>query len=117
MKMYAFLLFVCAFSIKSFGQQSDDFRLRYRPGSDGTVFSVDDLKQLASQGATLEGMQLRLNAIDEKLKDIRTILDKEVLPTIYVMDFFKWLFGAIIVAIIGVEVNARKRTRRPHPAT
>ena len=109
MTKWAFVFLIC---VCSAGASAQDFHLRYRPDSNqNQVVSADDIKQLAANGATLEAINGRLTAIDDKLNKIQTTLDKDVLPTIYVMDFFKWLFGALVVAIITVSVNNRLTNR------
>ena len=116
MTKYGLLLLICLSGAALFAQRSDDFHLRYRPSFDPSVFSPEDLKQLSAQGATIDGIMRRLDAIDKNLEGIHATLDKEILPTIHVMDFFKWLFGAIIVAIIGavtaVLINEWAHRRR-----
>jgi hypothetical protein len=118
MKSYGFLFLICMFSLEVFAQQPD-FHLQNRPDSQQypQVVSSDDIKRLYAQGATIEAINLRLGTIDDNLKGIRTQLDNDVMPTIHVMDFFKWLFGAIIVTIIGIEVNNRWRHRPATPTT
>jgi hypothetical protein len=103
-------------SSQAFSQK--DFNLRNRPGTPQqySVFSTQDLKQIERQGATLEAINSRLSAIDENLKSIRGTLDKDVLPTIHVMDFFKWLFAGIAMTVIGVVANHWYKNR-PHSTT
>src|ERR1700676_941394 len=111
---------LCRFVLMSFllttglcAQRKDDFHLRRRAQiSESPVFSPDDLKQLAKQGATLDAIGIRLNAIDENVKDIKNTLDKDVLPTIHVFDFLKWIFGLILVALVGVVVSDWWSNRR-----
>jgi hypothetical protein len=112
-----FLLLTCLLGADLHAQRSDDFHLRNRVTSpQNEVVSAEDIKQIAKQGATLDAINLRLNAIDDNVKGIRTSLDNDVMPTIHVMDFFKWLLGSIIVAIIGIAFNDWWKNRRTNPA-
>jgi hypothetical protein len=106
------LLFLCIASISS-AQRNSDFHLRARPDEFRSypVFSQEDLTQLAGQKATLDQIGIRLGSIDENVKDVKKTLDNDVMPTIHVFNFLKWVFALIVAAVIGVLVN--ERMRRP----
>jgi hypothetical protein len=76
------------------------------------LFSANDLHQLWSHDATLRAIDLRLAGIDDKLKGIQGTLDNDVLPTIHVFNFLKWLFALIVAAIVGAAVNNRYKPSR-----
>ena len=99
------ILLLCTFSTNGLTQ---DFHLRYRADSgQPEIVSMDDVKKLAAQGATLDGMKLRLDEIAmQNLEKIHTVLENDVMPTIYIMTFFKWLLSLIIAAIIGAAANS-----------
>jgi hypothetical protein len=116
MKTCGFFIFLLTVSVCAF---TPDFRLQYRAGSGQIqVVSEDDIKTLAAHGVSLDAIKEHLDKIDKDLDKIHTTLDKDVLPTIYVMDFFKWLFGALIIAIIGaiVGVIVNNRFTQRHTA-
>ena len=117
MNVYRFILVFCLLTAGLCAQRKDDFHLRSRAQiSESPVFSPEDLKQLAKQGATLDAIGIRLNTIDENVKDIKKTLDKDVLPTIHVFDFLKWIFGLILVALVGVVVSDWWSNRRARQA-
>ncbi len=119
MKSYGVLFLVCMFSLEVFAQQPD-FHLQYRPGSSlqyPQVVSSDDIGRLYAQGATIEAINFRLNSIDDNLKGIRTQLDNDVMPTIHVMDFFKWFFALVVAAIIGAAANNLFKTKWPRDSS
>jgi hypothetical protein len=117
-RKYGFLFIVCLCSFGAFAQQ--DFHLQYRagPSTQYQVVSAEDIKQLATQGAAIDAINFRLGSIDDNLKGIRTKLDNDVMPTIHVMDFFKWFFALIVAAIVGAAVNNYAKSKpRPNPTT
>jgi hypothetical protein len=101
-------------------QRSDDFHLRIR--EQGTheypVFSQEDLREVAKQGATLQQMEIRLKSIDDNVTEMKKMLDNEVMPTIHVFNFLKWIIGIIFAVAIGTLVpDWLKRWRSPHVQT
>jgi len=76
------------------------------------VFTQDDQTQIAKQQGTLEQFNIRLTTCDTELSALKKKVDEDVLPTIHVFDFLKWLIGGIILTIIGIVVNDWWR-RRP----
>ncbi|HZW91966.1 MAG TPA: hypothetical protein VFF64_03255 [Candidatus Eremiobacteraceae bacterium] len=110
------LFVIFCFAVPLLAQRSDDFHLRNREqgAHDYPVFSSEDVQAIARQGATLDQMQVRLNSIDENVKDVKKTLDKEVMPTIHVFNFLKWIIGIIIAVAIGTMVpDWIKRARVP----
>ena len=79
------------------------------------VFSQAYLVQLGNHDATLRAIEGRLKAMDDKLTVIQTTLDRDVLPTIHVFDFLKWLIALIIAAAVGGGVSGWFRNK-PEPA-
>ena len=115
-----FVVFCFVSPLLLFAERSDDFHLRAREQGthDYPVFSSDDLRSLSKQGATLDQMQLRLNSIDDNVKEMKKTLDNEVMPTIHVFNFLKWIIGMIIAVAIGTLVpDWLKRWRSPQVPT
>ena len=88
-----------------------------QPNFNAQLFSSDDLKELAGHDATLRAIELRLSGIDGKLTDIQSTLDKDVLPTIHVIDFLKWLMAAIVAVIIGEWIRSMWGKKKPQSAS
>jgi hypothetical protein len=80
------------------------------------VFSQGYLVQLGNHDATLRAIDGRLKGMDDKLTGIQTTLDKDVLPTIHVFDFLKWLIALIIAAGVGALVSGWFKNRTVTPA-
>ena len=111
MKIYATSLFFCLLVCTASSQRKDDFYLRSRTSQmpDYPVFTQDDMKEIAAQGATLQQISFRLDACQNDLAEIKHKVDDQIMPTIHVFDFLKWLIGAIIVALIGIWLNDKFR--------
>lgn len=105
MKLHSFSLLILFITSWTFGQDLGSVHLRYRPAQDEPLVSDKYIEDVTRQGATLENIDKRVTEINDDVKDIKNKLDDQVMPTIHVMEFFKWLFGALIVAIITVAVN------------
>jgi hypothetical protein len=101
-------------------QRNDDFHLRPRAREipDYPVFTQENVTQIAKQGATLDQIISRLNTCDDNVKDIKRKLDDDVLPTIHVFNFLKWIIGIIIAVAIGTLVpDWLKKMRQPRIQT
>jgi hypothetical protein len=97
---------VFCFVSQLLAQRSDDFHLRPREQSahDFPVFSQQDLQEVAKHDATLQQIGIRLNSIDDNVRDMKKMLDNEVMPTIHVFNFLKWIVGIIIAVALGTLI-------------
>jgi len=98
------VVLICLLSLQIHAQRADDFHLRHRAtGPQDNVVTADDIRELAKQGATLDGINFRLNAIDDNVKAIRATLDNDVLPATHVM---KFLTNCITLLVPGILITA-----------
>jgi hypothetical protein len=112
MKIYCLGIVFCLLATSVIAQRKDDFYLRPRIQEPGyPVFTQDDQNQIAKQQGTLEQFNLRLTSCDTELTALKKKVDEDVLPTIHVFDFLKWLIGGIILTIVGIVVNDWWRRR------
>jgi hypothetical protein len=113
MKIYRLIVVFCLLTTGLVAQRKDDFHLRPRIQEPASypVFTQDDLSQIAKQQGTLEQFNIRLNTCDTELNALKKKVDEDVLPTIHVFDFLKWLIGGIILTLVGIVANDRWRKR------
>lgn len=78
---------------------------------ESSIFSNEYLMELGNHDATLHAINQRLSGMDEKLGAIQVTLDRDVMPTIHIFDFIKWLLALVIAAVIGAWVNSLKRSK------
>jgi hypothetical protein len=112
MKIYRLAVF-CVLTTSVIAQRKDDFHLRPRMQEPASypVFTQDAQNQIAKQQGTLEQFNIRLTTCDTELNALKKKVDDDVLPTIHVFDFLKWLIGGVILTIVGIVVNDWWRRR------
>lgn len=81
------------------------------PRAKTRIFPANYVEEIGKHDATLVAINMRLGGIDDKLTSIQGKLDNDVMPTIYVMNFFKWILGLMLGAIVVAWVNNWMRSK------
>lgn len=108
-----YVLLLLCFAASAFSRQrGPEPPLNITDNSSSSIFSHNYLLELGNHDATLHAIDVRLKGMDEKLGGIQTTLDKDVLPTIHVFDFIKWLFALGVAAAVGAWVNSIMKSKK-----
>lgn len=119
MKLFFLAVLIVVFGIQAYGREHEQDKkplVLSQPQYGMQLFSEQDLKLLTVHDVTLRDIDRRLGSIEGKLDTFGTTIDKDILPTIHVVDFLKW-FLAIVVAFMVEEWTRAKLKKRTEEKT